>query len=78
VEAASFAKRSDENCRRWYDRKKAKTSTAAWWGLNCPIEIPGQVPQDLPPLHLFFNRLTQPLAHRRVRGAREVMDVVRP
>jgi transposase len=27
VEAANFAKRSDENCRRWYDRKSAKTST---------------------------------------------------
>lgn len=27
VEAANFAKRSDESCRRWYDRKKAKTST---------------------------------------------------
>jgi transposase len=26
VEAANFAKRSDENCRRWYDRKAAKTS----------------------------------------------------
>jgi transposase len=27
VEAANFAKRYDENCRRWFDRKKAKTST---------------------------------------------------
>jgi transposase len=27
VEAANFAKRFDENCRRWYDRKKAKTGT---------------------------------------------------
>jgi transposase len=27
VEAAHCAKRSDDNCRRWYDRKKAKTST---------------------------------------------------
>jgi transposase len=27
VEAANFAKRSDEQCRRWYDRKKARTNT---------------------------------------------------
>jgi transposase len=27
VEAAHCAKRSDPNCRRWYDRKQAKTST---------------------------------------------------
>jgi transposase len=26
VEAANFAKRGDLNCRRWYDRKQAKTS----------------------------------------------------
>lgn len=26
VEAANFARRSDEHCRRWYDRKAAKTS----------------------------------------------------
>ena len=26
VEAANFARRYDENCRRWYDRKAAKTS----------------------------------------------------
>ena len=26
VEAANFARRSDEHCRRWYDRKSAKTS----------------------------------------------------
>lgn len=26
VEAANFARRHDENCRRWYDRKAAKTS----------------------------------------------------
>jgi len=27
VEAAQFARRSDEQTRRWYDRKAAKTST---------------------------------------------------
>jgi len=27
VEAANFARRSDEHCRRWFDRKAAKTST---------------------------------------------------
>jgi transposase len=27
LEAANFAKRYDEHCRRWYDRKKAKTCT---------------------------------------------------
>jgi transposase len=38
VEAASFAKRSDENCRRWYDRKKAKTSTVlATKALACKL-----------------------------------------
>ena len=38
VEAAHFAKRSDENCRRWYDRKKAKTSTAlATKALACKL-----------------------------------------
>ena len=26
VEAANFAKRSDERCRRWFDRKAARTS----------------------------------------------------
>jgi hypothetical protein len=26
VEAANFAKRSDEQCRKWYDRKAAKTN----------------------------------------------------
>lgn len=38
VEAAHFAKRSDENCRRWYDRKKAKTSTVlATKALACKL-----------------------------------------
>ena len=27
VEAANFARRTDERCRQWFDRKKAKTST---------------------------------------------------
>ena len=27
VEAANFAKRYDEHCRKWFDRKAAKTST---------------------------------------------------
>jgi transposase len=27
VEAANFAKRSDDQCRKWFDRKAAKTST---------------------------------------------------
>ena len=27
VEAANFARRYDERCRKWYDRKAAKTST---------------------------------------------------
>ena len=35
VEAANFARRYDENCRRWYDRKAAKAlacklAKAAW------------------------------------------------
>jgi transposase len=38
VEAANFAKRSDENCRRWYDRKKAKTSSVlATKALACKL-----------------------------------------
>ena len=38
VEAAHFARRSDENCRRWYDRKKAKTSTViATKALACKL-----------------------------------------
>jgi len=38
VEAANFAKRRDENCRRWYDRKKAKTSTVlATKALACKL-----------------------------------------
>lgn len=38
VEAANFAKRSDQNCRRWYDRKKARTSTViATKALACKL-----------------------------------------
>ena len=38
VEAANFAKRYDENCRRWYDRKKARTSTVlATKALGCKL-----------------------------------------
>jgi transposase len=38
VEAANFAKRSDENCRRWYDRKQARTSTVlATKALACKL-----------------------------------------
>jgi transposase len=38
VEAANFAKRYDENCRRWYDRKRAKTSSViATKALACKL-----------------------------------------
>jgi transposase len=38
VEAANFARRYDEHCRRWYDRKKAKTSTVlATKALACKL-----------------------------------------
>lgn len=38
VEAANFAKRSDPQCRRWYDRKKAKTNTViATKALACKL-----------------------------------------
>ena len=38
VEAANFAQRYDENCRRWYDRKQAKTSTVlATKALACKL-----------------------------------------
>jgi transposase len=38
VEAANFAKRSDPNCRRWYDRKQAKTSVViATKALACKL-----------------------------------------
>jgi transposase len=38
VEAANFAKRSDPQCRRWYERKKARTSTViATKALACKL-----------------------------------------
>ena len=38
VEAANFAKRYDEQCRRWFDRKAAKTSTViATKALACKL-----------------------------------------
>lgn len=38
VEAANFAQRYDENCRRWYDRKKARTSAViATKALACKL-----------------------------------------
>jgi transposase len=38
VEAANFAKRYDENCRRWFDRKAARTSTViATKALACKL-----------------------------------------
>jgi transposase len=38
VEAANFAKRYDETCRKWYDRKAAKTSTVlATKALACKL-----------------------------------------
>lgn len=38
VEAAQFARRHDENCRKWYDRKKARTSTViATKALACKL-----------------------------------------
>ena len=38
VEAANFAKRFDEHCRRWFDRKAAKTSTViATKALACKL-----------------------------------------
>ncbi len=38
VEAAHFARRSDDLCRRWYDRKAAKTSTViATKALACKL-----------------------------------------
>ena len=38
VEAANFSRRYDENCRRWYDRKAAKTSKVlATKALGCKL-----------------------------------------
>jgi hypothetical protein len=38
VEAANFARRYDEQCRRWYDRKAARTSTViATKALACKL-----------------------------------------
>ncbi len=38
VEGAQFARRYDENCRKWYDRKKARTSTViATKALACKL-----------------------------------------
>lgn len=42
VEAANFARRYDENCRRWYDRKAAKTSKViATKALACKLAKAG-------------------------------------
>jgi hypothetical protein len=43
VEAANFAKRHDEACRRWFDRKAARTSTVpATKALACKLaKAPG-------------------------------------
>jgi transposase len=38
VEAANYARRFDENCRRWYDRKAAKTNKIiATKALGCKL-----------------------------------------
>ena len=38
VEAANYARRFDEHCRRWYDRKAAKTSNViATKALGCKL-----------------------------------------
>ena len=38
VEAANFARRADESCRRWYDRKTSRTSTViATKALACKL-----------------------------------------
>jgi transposase len=38
VEAANFARRSDEQCRKWFDRKAAKTSNViATKALACKL-----------------------------------------
>jgi hypothetical protein len=38
IEAANFARRYDEQCRRWYDRKAAKTSNIiATKALGCKL-----------------------------------------
>jgi hypothetical protein len=42
VEAASFAKRYDEPCRRWFERKQAKTnSVLATKALACKLAKAG-------------------------------------
>jgi hypothetical protein len=42
VEAANFAKRFDAHCRRWYDRKRARTSTViATKALACKLAKAG-------------------------------------
>jgi len=53
VEAANFARRYDEHCRRWYDRKAAKTSKViATKALGCKLAkaawhvMAGAVPYD--------------------------------
>ena len=42
MEAANFAKRYDENCRRWFDRKAARTGTVlATKALACKLAKAG-------------------------------------
>ena len=42
MEAANFAKRYDERCRRWFDRKAARTSTViATKALACKLAKAG-------------------------------------
>jgi len=60
IEAANYARRNDEVCRRWHDRKAAKTNTilatkalgcklakAAWWVMNdqCTYDEKRMFPQ---------------------------------
>ena len=69
VEAANFARRYDEQCRRWYDRKAAKTSKViATKALACKLAkaawhvMAGQCDYD--PKRMFAELATQPLKPR--------------
>jgi hypothetical protein len=81
VEAANFAKRHDEYCRRWFDRKAAKTSTviatkalacklakAAWYVMSQDIDYD---PKKVFPELAGSNRPVKEEAKAPTQGARK-------
>ena len=66
IEAANFSRRYDESCRRWYDRKAAKTSKIiATKALGCKLAKAAwhvmAGPCDYDPKRMFPELATQPM-----------------